>query len=93
MNRMCKLLNEPHWMQFGPVTHFDAVRQFVKDRGLTPNRVYAVQTKDLDDPNEPVSTLEIIPRIAVEFLNPRQGADHGEEETESSTLLHESGCD
>lgn len=80
-------------MQFGNVTHFDAVRQFVKDRGLTLNRVYTVQTMDANFPEEPVSSIQVVPRLSVQFLNPRQGADHGEKEEGGGDQAGQACCE
>lgn len=88
MNRQCKLKNQSVWLQYGPVTYFDAVRRFAKDMALMPNRIHIVETRDGDHPEEPIGEFQVIPRTNIEILNPRQGADHGEE-AEQTTRAHQ----
>lgn len=75
-------------MQYGPVTYFEAVRRFAKDMCLMANRVHVVQTRDGDHPEDPIGELHVIPRVNIEFLNPRQGADDGEK-AETTAGTHE----
>lgn len=82
MNRQVRIKDSGEiWRSFGAVSHFQAVRQFVTervlDRGVSVliNQPISVETRDEHDPTEYRGSLEVVPHILVEFLNPRMGAD------------------